>query len=126
MPIGHRIQNRLTQLGMSQAELARRVSVDQSTINGLIRGHSRSSKHLHLIARELGTTAAYLTGETDDVTSDAPTFMLNHEERQWIEYLHLLGEPERKSFLTIMKSLIEGASKSNTLHNDRRAYQAEV
>lgn len=110
---------------MSQAELARRIPVDQSTINGLIRGHSRSSKHLHRIARELQTTAAYLTGETDDPETELPTFMLNHEERQWIDYLHQLGEPERKSFITIMKSLIDGPAKPSTLHNDRRAFRAE-
>lgn len=51
---------------MSQAELARRCGLDQSTINGLIRGSARSSRHLHRIARELGTTAEYLSGETSD------------------------------------------------------------
>lgn len=98
--------------------------MSQSALNSLARGDTRSSPRLHVIARELGTTAAYLTGETDDPTAEVPAFMLNNEERQWIEYLHLLGEPERKSFLTIMKSLVEGAAKP-TLHNDRRKYRPE-
>lgn len=35
MKIGIRIQERLKLLGMSQSELARRLNVPQSTINGL-------------------------------------------------------------------------------------------
>ncbi|MBI0475392.1 XRE family transcriptional regulator [Sphingomonas sp. MA1305] len=72
MTIGERIKERLGVLEMSQAELARRVGLSQPAINSLIRGASRSSTHLHRIARELGTTPAYLTGETDDVAKDAP------------------------------------------------------
>lgn len=50
---------------MSQAELARRVGIKQPTISDLIAGKSRSSSHLHKIARELQTTPEYLLGETD-------------------------------------------------------------
>ena len=72
MSVGGRVRDRLAEIGMSQSELARRVSVNQSTIAGLIAGRSRSSAHLHRIARELATTPAYLTGETDDVAEGAP------------------------------------------------------
>ena len=72
MTVGERIKERLTALGLSQAELARRVSLSQPAINALIRGSSRSSTHLHRIARELQTTPAYLTSETDDPDHDAP------------------------------------------------------
>jgi phage repressor protein C with HTH and peptisase S24 domain len=53
--------------GLSQAELARRSGVAQPTIFKLTKGLSQSSAHLHKIARELGTTAEYLTGESDDI-----------------------------------------------------------
>lgn len=66
MMIGDRIKQRLDALGMSGAELARRVGLKQPTISALISGKSRSSAHLHLIARELQTSVEYLTGETDD------------------------------------------------------------
>lgn len=69
MSVGGRIQERLAKLGISQAELARRVKVAQPTINALIKGGSATSKHLHRIAAELETSPAYLAGETDD---DAP------------------------------------------------------
>lgn len=72
MSIGARIQERLEHLRMSQSELARRLRLNQSTIAALVAGRSRSSTHLHRIARELLTTPAYLSGETDDPDADAP------------------------------------------------------
>lgn len=56
---------------MSQTELARRVGLSQPTINNLIHRSKVGSKHLHRIARELQTTPAYLSGETDDPAEGA-------------------------------------------------------
>ncbi|WP_375380113.1 helix-turn-helix domain-containing protein [uncultured Sphingomonas sp.] len=70
--VGERIKDRLVTLEISQAELARRVKLSQPAINGLIRGATRSSTHLHRIARALSTSAAYLEGETDDPDENAP------------------------------------------------------
>lgn len=72
MGLGDRIGERLQALGISQAELARRVKIAQPTINALIRGNSTGSKHLHRIAAELETSPAYLAGESDDPTPVAP------------------------------------------------------
>ncbi len=62
----------MEQRGLSQSELARRVGVAQATIYKLISGASYGTKHLHVIARELGTTPAYLAGEIDDPDVGAP------------------------------------------------------
>lgn len=70
--IGDRILTRLSVLGKSQSWLARQVGITQPAINGLIRGSSRSSAHLHKIARALLTTPEYLTGETEDPDQNAP------------------------------------------------------
>lgn len=72
MSIGDRIKERLGALGISQAELARRVKVAQPTINALINGNAEGSKHLHRIAAELETSPAWLVGETDDPAPVAP------------------------------------------------------
>lgn len=72
MVLGERIKQQLELVGLSQSELARRVGITQSTINNLIAGRSRSSTHLHKMARELSTTPAYLAGETDNPDPDAP------------------------------------------------------
>ena len=72
MTVGERIEQRLTRLGLSQAELARRVGVSQPTINALVRGDNSGSKHLHRIASELETSPAWLAGETDDDAPHAP------------------------------------------------------
>ncbi|MBY9062454.1 helix-turn-helix domain-containing protein [Sphingomonas yunnanensis] len=72
MTLGARIEQRRKQLKISQAELARRVGVRQSTINSLINGSSRSSRSIVQIARELQTTPAFLYGEIDDPDQGAP------------------------------------------------------
>lgn len=78
MVIGPRILERLRATGMSEAELARRVGIRQSSINALVRGETRSSRYLHQIARELGTTTAYLLGEADGQVSDAAAPPASH------------------------------------------------
>jgi len=70
--IGERILLRLSALGKSQSWLARQVGITQPAINGLIRGSSRSSAHLHKIARTLLTSPEYLTGEINDPDENAP------------------------------------------------------
>lgn len=72
MTVGERIAERISALGISQAELARRVKVAQPTINALVNGNSTGSKHLHKIAAELETSPAWLAGETDDPSPIAP------------------------------------------------------
>lgn len=61
-----RMRARMAERSLSQSELARRVGVSQASIYRLVKGEAYGSKHLHRIARELGTTPAYLAGETDD------------------------------------------------------------
>ena len=65
MKLAARLDQILRNLGVSQAELARRVRVSQPTINNLVGGKSSNSVHLHKIARALDTTVEY-TGESDD------------------------------------------------------------
>lgn len=78
-------------LKLSQSELARRVGISQTSIYNLVAGRAYSSAHLHRIARELTTTAEWLTGETDDPdlgALPAPTPELMAEQ------LDLVGIPQ--------------------------------
>ena len=59
-------------LGLSQAELGRRAGLSQPGIYALLNRNKTGSRNLHRIARELQTTPAYLTGETDDPDEGAP------------------------------------------------------
>jgi phage repressor protein C with HTH and peptisase S24 domain len=66
-----RLRTLITERGTNQSELARRIGVSQATIAKLATGQSLGSRHLHTIARELGTTPAYLTSEIDDPSEGA-------------------------------------------------------
>lgn len=66
-----RLKERMTSAGLSQSALGRRVGVSQATIYKLLTGQTYGSKHLHRIARALGTTPAYLEGEIDDPSEGA-------------------------------------------------------
>jgi len=72
MTTGQRLKDRMAAAGMSQAELARRIGVAQPTIFKMVHDQTYASRHLHKIARELGTTPAYLAGEIDDPDLNAP------------------------------------------------------
>ena len=69
---GARLSERMTARGLSQSELARRIGISQQTVHKLITGASRGSTHIARIARELGTTPAYLEGEIDNPDEGAP------------------------------------------------------
>lgn len=71
MRLGERISARMADLGVSQSALARKIGVTQQAVGKLINGPATTSRHLHLIARELQTTPQYLMGETSDPTEGA-------------------------------------------------------
>lgn len=64
--IPERLTERRKAAGISQAELARRVGIGQSSANRLEAGGTRNPRQIIEIARALSTTPEYLTGETDD------------------------------------------------------------
>lgn len=77
MGLAENLRLRLEETGISQTDLARRVGITQGSIGSLLSGRSQGTKHLHLIARALGTTPAFLLGETEDSSEGAmPTSML--------------------------------------------------
>lgn len=123
--LGDRIRNRLDQLGTSQAALARRVKVTQPAINDLVNGRSTSSKHIHLIARELKTTVAYLMGETDDPASELPDDALSSLDREDLLLLRRLPDRDRDAVRQLMRTIAETltpAPTPATLHSPRRSF----
>jgi phage repressor protein C with HTH and peptisase S24 domain len=57
--------------GFSQSSLGRKIGVSQTAIGKLLSDKPAGTIYLHRIAQELGTTAGYLTGQTDDPTEGA-------------------------------------------------------
>ena len=66
MRTGERIAALRKARGLSQSQLAKLAGLSQATIGKLESGISSGSSHIHKIARALGTTPAYLMGETDN------------------------------------------------------------
>lgn len=105
MNLGSRIEKRRKEIGLSQAELARRVGIRQSTMHSLIKGDSRSSRSLSKIARELRTTAAYLQGDTDDPEQDAPPEPeFSYEERELVECVRTFPPNGHTALLQLARS----------------------
>jgi transcriptional regulator with XRE-family HTH domain len=111
MIVGARIKELLAVRGISQAELARRVGVRQSTMNMLANGRSHGSKHLHRIARELGTTPAYLTGETDDPDAENPQIHLSSQEQRLLEIYRQLPTKDRAALKQLITRLVQDETK---------------
>lgn len=108
--VGERIRERLETLGMSQRELGRRVGLTQPAIGNLIHRNKTGTSHLHRIARELGTTPAYLSGETDDPTADVPEGpQLSADEQRLVEIFRALPKEDRSA----LKRMIERMAKED-------------
>jgi transcriptional regulator with XRE-family HTH domain len=124
MIVGERVQERLDASGLSQAELARRIGVAQPTIHNLIHRAKKGSTHLHRVARELGTTPAYLTGETDDPTAETPDFdPMTSDETNLLANFRALDRDGRAAVIrvTMLMAAGMGASKPVTSASDQEA-----
>lgn len=113
MLIPERLRDMMEKRGLSQSELGRRVGVSQATIYKLVTGVSYGSKHLHLIARALETTPAYLTGETDDPDEGAIPRQPEPPARIMMEVIL----PPEPALAQMFEALLSGI--------DRRAPMAE-
>lgn len=101
-----RVRELISSAGITQAELARRVNVTQGAIAKIAKNNPAGSSVLHLVARELGTTPAYLTGETDDPKSDSPApTLLDADERELFNHFTHLAPADRKALLQIVRTM---------------------
>ena len=111
MIIGERVRERMEVLGLSQAELARRVGVSQPSIFKLIHENKTGTTRIHKIARELQTTPAYLSGETDDPTSDLPEDTLSAEEREWVEQFRRMPLKDKAAVQQLVRTIAGSAER---------------
>lgn len=65
---GDRVATRISELGMSQAAVARELGISQQAVGKIVKGETHNTAHLVRLARALQTTPEYLLGETDDPT----------------------------------------------------------
>ena len=122
MALGDRIEERRKLRGLSQAELARRVGVRQSTMNSLINGNSRTSRSLLQIAKELHTTPAYLLGETDDPEIDSHELsVLDTEEVELLRWFDILSAGDRATIVRIAQLMAR--ERDERVHSPTTGYR---
>lgn len=97
--------------GLSQPELARRVGVSQSMIGKLATGGAYGSKHLHRIARELGTTPEYLMGESDDPVGAPLEDSLSSDESRLLEIYRDLPKKDRAALKLLVERMASDDAK---------------
>lgn len=117
MTLGERVRDRMNALGLSQAELARRVGVSQPSIYALIHRNKSGTRNLHLIARELKTTPAYLTGETEDPEQGPPPPGYDTTEQQLVAAFRRLSAEHRLAVATIINGLLVGGQSPTGKRN---------
>lgn len=101
-----RFKERLKANGLTQTALARRTGVSQQSISRLMKGERYGSRYLHRIAFELGTTAAYLMGETDDPLAEAAEQPdVTFEERQLLIALGELPNSSKRAVETLVRNM---------------------
>lgn len=61
MTIGSRIQERMTELGLTQAQVAARAGISQTAVHKLVSGKSKETRKLAQVARALRCTPHWLT-----------------------------------------------------------------
>lgn len=121
-----RLSARMDELAISQSELARRVGTSQQTIWKLVNGQSNGSKYLHKIARELQTTAEFLTDETDQSDGHVPDLTLESHEREALELLRELTPGDCAALMHILRRMAEAREAdeaAHTLHSPRQDYR---
>ena len=124
MIIGARIQERLVACGLSQAELGRRVKLNQSTINGLIRGEQQSTTKLVQIARELRTSPEYLTGESNDPDGAIVDTGLTAGERELLDLFAAIPQKDKAALIQLARTIATHAA-SPSVHAKQHTFKIE-
>jgi transcriptional regulator with XRE-family HTH domain len=121
MSLGDRIRTRLTQIGMTQAELCKRAEVPQSTLNSILQRGSRSTPHLVRIATALRTSPAWLTEETDDPDSPVPDLAMSFEERELLGLTRRLERADFEAVSYLVRRLVGAGVAPAQFADDRAA-----
>lgn len=113
--IPERLVERIRTSGLSYTAIARQLGVQQPTITRLAKGEQRSTARIDQLARIVGTTPAYLTGEVDDPTLNAPDEPeLSQLETALIEAFRELDDKARAALLYVAQTMTPGATRSTT------------
>lgn len=107
-----RIEDLIHQRGWSRSEFCRRMDLPNNTLAVWRRGLNRSwEKHLEKIARVLGTTPAYLRGETGDPEPELLLLARQMED---------LSEPEYRYVVKMLRQTADQVMAQLRVEKDAR------
>lgn len=99
--ISARLQARLAETGCDSAYLRQTTGLSQAECDAIISGSERPNlAQLAKLAKSLGTTIDYLTGN-----SGFPTAVLSEEEEDMILYYRAMSKPNKRVFMGLVEEL---------------------
>lgn len=105
-----RLQQAINFNKIKPIELAEKTGIGKSSISCYLSGYYKaSSKHLSLLAKELGVTEAWLLGLSNETTLKEPEVTYDEIEELYRKYKHLLNNDDRDT----IKFIIEKRAKEN-------------
>lgn len=113
--VGHRIRSRRKEIGMSQTDLAKHLSLTFQQVQKYERGFNRiSASKMYDTARALGVTIEYffegLDSETEFDRSESEAsvtqFLLTQEGAELSSYFSKLSANHRKGVLALVRMLV--------------------
>jgi transcriptional regulator with XRE-family HTH domain len=111
--IGDKIKQRLEELGLKQKELAHRLNISPSTLNGYITGYrSPDINTLKKISDELKVSSSYLLDSETEIVAENNTrdYVINEKINKILETVK--GDPKK---LASTKKILERESIQNLL-----------
>ena len=90
--IGSRLKLKIRQLGINQKELAEKLNISLSTLNGYFRDYREPDiKTIIRLAKELGTSVEYLIAGDESVSSNKKGLPLNEKAQAAYDMLKKAG-----------------------------------
>jgi transcriptional regulator with XRE-family HTH domain len=124
--IGQKLKQRRTELGISQASLAKAVNVSFQQIQKYEKGGNRiSASRLHIFARKLFVPITYFFEELNDLNAENNIFQESKQLNQELKllnsaFLNISNKFQRNSVVTLAKSLAKnnnGTTDNNSIIN---------
>lgn len=102
MNIAQKLQELLTESGISRSRLARELGVHTSTVTNWIEGRPATSKHLAAICAFFGCSLDYLTGTVPEAPEP-----LTPAQTEAVELIRSMSDEELARFIKMARVMLD-------------------